>query len=634
MCNTWEKLDVPIEAMKESAERGHCKACMGILKYFSTRKLEPYHLQFHFHGGLMIIPSFLTGEPEEAYEFFVKSNEPTGDQDTTISFCSDLVRIPRLCIPSGDTSSLAAFGALKSCISRCQEEHTLCRRPRNNMQPRRVLEIESMEPLRVRLVDYAARRKRRLYDDYACLSHRWGPKTESNSLKASNLDLYKTGVPEANFGPLIRDAIIAVFRLGLRLVWIDCFCIIQDSVEDWELEAANMGRIYENAILTIAADTPTQENCGMFSTLPGEFEAFQVMEISGEPIYIRRKLPHPSGLHHSDIHFRTPLLQRGWVFQEQSLSNRFIHFTGNEIYWECREGIWCECHSWNSKREKQKVIYSRVIGEVHWENIIEEYYVTHLSFEKDKLPALAGIARRYSEVCGGLTYLSGLWKEDLPGALAWSKAGASKDPRPLVQVAPTWSWACLPRGNSLRTGPGAFRGHLPLVKYTISPPDADVYAGARSAEITFEGPTLDVQVYRESPGKLIGKHQNAFFKIHADFKPDPDDETKFRAVPNGSSCLLLLLHPNRDEEPFFADYHSIVLMPQNSGVDADRKDVKFERIGLLTEVRNDVYIDDSNDYAEHYRGGAFPWRSDSIHDQAVKSDWILRRAKKRRVTLV
>jgi hypothetical protein len=40
-----------------------------------------------------------------------------------------------------------------------------------------------------------------------------------------------------------------------------------------------------------------------------------------------------------------PLLERGWVFQERLLSARAIHFTTNELMWECREVITCEFSS-------------------------------------------------------------------------------------------------------------------------------------------------------------------------------------------------------------------------------------------------------------------------------------------------
>jgi hypothetical protein len=38
-----------------------------------------------------------------------------------------------------------------------------------------------------------------------------------------------------------------------------------------------------------------------------------------------------------------PLLELGWVLQERLLSARVVHFTTNELMWECREAITCEC---------------------------------------------------------------------------------------------------------------------------------------------------------------------------------------------------------------------------------------------------------------------------------------------------
>lgn len=42
-----------------------------------------------------------------------------------------------------------------------------------------------------------------------------------------------------------------------------------------------------------------------------------------------------------------------------------------------------------------------------------QYNQTQLSFEKDRIPAFAGVAKRYGEEYQK-TYLASLWKEDLP----------------------------------------------------------------------------------------------------------------------------------------------------------------------------------------------------------------------------
>jgi hypothetical protein len=53
--------------------------------------------------------------------------------------------------------------------------------------------------------------------------------------------------------PLFQDAIIITRQLGLRYIWIDSLCIIQDSLRDWETESSKMGSIYQNSYITISA---------------------------------------------------------------------------------------------------------------------------------------------------------------------------------------------------------------------------------------------------------------------------------------------------------------------------------------------------------------------------------------------
>ncbi len=79
-----------------------------------------------------------------------------------------------------------------------------------------------------------------------------------------------------------------------------------------------------------------------------------------------------------------------------------------------------------------------------WYQIIEAYTVRSLTFEKDRLPAIAGIAK----VVGRLTcysYKAGLWDEDLVRGLAWyiNNPGDERA-RCSDYVAPSWSWASIP----------------------------------------------------------------------------------------------------------------------------------------------------------------------------------------------
>lgn len=620
--------DVDYKEMKQAAERGHCQACAGMVKFFNAQKVEPTGLTYlNLEGvGLTVDLEFTSGRNPFTYEFFVQNKEPTWRESTSsgLYLDSNFGMIPRLRTPSGDTSSTTAFGILKHWLSRCEAEHTQCQRAAAKTLPYRVLEIKDTEPLRVRLVENCTQQA-----DYACLSHRWGPQTKFNSLNKQNLDLYKTEVPQDKLYPLVRDAIEATSRLGLRFIWIDCYCIIQDDPKDWETEAAKMANIYENAFITISA-TFAKKGRSMFSSVARRFEAFQVTEIKGEPIYVRRVLPHPCifGPEHDQL--VGPSLKRAWVFQERLLSNRFIHFTPSEIFWECRESTWCECEArkpeWKQKRRERL----RTIGGQSWDSITEQYNGTQLTLEKDRLPALAGVARRYGELRGGWTYLAGLWKEQLLSGLAWYKTQAYYDERPIKQSAPTWSWASSPRGTILNTS--SFRGSIPLVGYRIIPPDADVYTGVKGVEITVEGPILDLRVYKEwdTNAKMIGKHEEIFLRMTADFEINPDDTTKYRSVPNGSRCLLLLLVDGLDSD--WRGVFGIVLLQTNSsdcGVDE-----KFERIGCIeSSWFEHSYVDESGEYAG-YSGGKFPPEDRNLPRNLLGPRWLLDRASTRQVTLV
>jgi len=55
----------------------------------------------------------------------------------------------------------------------------------------------------------------------------------------------------------IRDAITVTRDLGIRFLWVDALCIIQDSRKgkDWHREASKMRDVYSNAFVTISAET-------------------------------------------------------------------------------------------------------------------------------------------------------------------------------------------------------------------------------------------------------------------------------------------------------------------------------------------------------------------------------------------
>jgi len=87
---------------------------------------------------------------------------------------------------------------------------------------------------------------------YAALSHCWGTHQTIKTTKATLLDRMQT-IPFQILPKTFQDAVIVTRQLGLRYLWIDSLCIIQDCIDDWRYEAARMAAVYSNAVVTVAA---------------------------------------------------------------------------------------------------------------------------------------------------------------------------------------------------------------------------------------------------------------------------------------------------------------------------------------------------------------------------------------------
>jgi hypothetical protein len=98
---------------------------------------------------------------------------------------------------------------------------------------------------------------------YMTLSYRWGKSPEIMLTQASITELCEhipvNLLPRSN-----QDAIQITRYLGIRYLWIDALCIIQDLDGDWHAESANMGNIYKNSYCTISASQAETGNRGCF----------------------------------------------------------------------------------------------------------------------------------------------------------------------------------------------------------------------------------------------------------------------------------------------------------------------------------------------------------------------------------
>jgi hypothetical protein len=338
-----------------------------------------------------------------------------GDADTQ----SEIKFMPNI---SGDTGSNTTFLWALNCLQFCLRNHKLCQSSQNFCLPRRVLDLSASSP-------YSNDRVIKLYETrkeevpYVCLSHCWGEYQPLRTIK-STLEEYKRGIAWPLFPNMFQDAMIFVQKLGIRYMWIDSLCIIQDDREDWRTESKKMCSIYENSILTIAATKSKSSTGGCFSIAPPEYCGFKVDEIATNnkswDIFVRNQLPHYEFSREGSFGPEPwPLLKRGWALQERLLAPRVLHFGEFELLWECIEDTSCECGDKYFSQNLRKMQHKRMILEASfpqivksWCLLVEELSSLEFTFASDRLPALLGLATQYSKYRED-KYIAGIWEGSL-----------------------------------------------------------------------------------------------------------------------------------------------------------------------------------------------------------------------------
>ena len=279
---------------------------------------------------------------------------------------------------------------------------------------------------------------------YVALSHRWPTGSCSWVTTQENLQARTNRLPISDLPQTLQDCIYIVNQLGIRYLWIDSICIIQDSAADWELESSQMTDIYGGATMTIFADGAADDNAGMTFTRADSRSSGPISSDGGS----FQRLVN-----------RSLLSTRAWIFQEKFMSRRILHITSEQMVWECRS-----CHiaeaapslpqngaPWlgNLVKTLRGVILSQSALMDYWPRLVEEYTQRKLTLGKDKLPALSGLARYIATRTQDSTsedYIAGMWSESLKTDLLWESSWDDPDHfprRPSEWRAPTWSWASI-----------------------------------------------------------------------------------------------------------------------------------------------------------------------------------------------
>ncbi|OHF04179.1 TOL protein [Colletotrichum orchidophilum] len=168
------------------------------------------------------------------------------------------------------TGSQPSLELAESWINDCVTNHEACRKSSHKIHsreflPTRFVDVSSgTESLRLCRApqkrsytqtfvgEQHSDRQRREVLEYVTLSHAWGG-ADFVKLTTQNYARLFDRFSVHELPRTWQDAIRLTQSLGYRYIWIDALCIIQDSLYDWEIEAASMGQVYENCHLNIAA---------------------------------------------------------------------------------------------------------------------------------------------------------------------------------------------------------------------------------------------------------------------------------------------------------------------------------------------------------------------------------------------
>jgi hypothetical protein len=177
---------------------------------------------------------------------------------------------------------------------------------------------------------------------YIALSHRWGDAISDDEKRyycttKDNLEYRLNGFRISDLPNTFQDAITVTRELGVEYLWIDSLCIIQDGDggADWDKESKQMENVFSSAYCTIAATSARNMKDGFLKQMSPKY--LQVQSLSG------RRFSISSGPDNFELDVnKAELNTRAWVMQERVLSRRTIHFSANQMYWDCQQGVYCE----------------------------------------------------------------------------------------------------------------------------------------------------------------------------------------------------------------------------------------------------------------------------------------------------
>ncbi len=352
---------------------------------------------------------------------------------------------------SNTTDSSQSFAIARQWLEDCTIKHMKCSVAEPLLwKPKRLLDVNITGPKGAQGVRLCDGLFADPLSEYVTLSYCYGA-ARPTRLHKRTLPALRQGVAASSLPKTIADASFVTRKLGFRYLWVDALCLMQDDPDEMLSECGQMDKIFSGASLNLAATASKDCQGGLFYSR--NVAALQpcVIEVSGSDILPGTYYCLRSTIW-QDLIDRSPLAKRAWILQERGLAKRTLHFTRNELLWECQEACCSESFSdgippqlgasekFSSVVSFNKKEHHRQLG--NWHELVRMYTQGLLQYRSDKLIAMSGLVRQYAirNRLREKDYIVGLWRTELPHALLWH---VEKGLRPTKYRAPSWTWASM-----------------------------------------------------------------------------------------------------------------------------------------------------------------------------------------------
>jgi hypothetical protein len=291
-------------------------------------------------------------------------------------------------------------------------------------------------------------------EKYATLSYVWG---DVPTLKTTIENLHSLKQPSALTHAIaklqipltIAHTIHLTQILGMRYLWVDSLCIVQDEKTTKDHQIENMGSIFANGSLTIIAAEGQHSNHGISG----------IRDLSQPRQLTQQIFALPDGIracHEPTVYdLGTKWDTRGWTYQEDFFSPRKLMFGRARVTWKCRNAEFREDFAMDRPTRPLPPLLATLesFAENGWPDLFsyaiacQNFNRRYFTYPRDANLAFAGVC---SVLCakydGG--FLHGLPEMFFDVALLWQSRKALKRRSTSASSAttlpesslPSWSW--------------------------------------------------------------------------------------------------------------------------------------------------------------------------------------------------